>query len=48
MFIFDNVKENSISKIWKENEKLKKYNDILGMNIHSFTFILLNFHFKIN
>lgn len=27
MFIFDNVKENSISKIWNENEKLKKYKE---------------------
>lgn len=27
MFIFDNVKEKSISKIWNENEKLKKYKE---------------------
>ena len=28
MFIFDNVRENSVSKIWKENEKLKKFKEL--------------------
>ncbi len=28
MFIFDNVKYNSISSIWKNNQKLKKYKEL--------------------
>ena len=28
LFIFDNVKNNSIAKIWKENKKLKKYKEL--------------------